>query len=222
MDFQALQVRLVEHIQARVRNGEITERRLARLTGVSQPHIHHVLKRTRGLSPAMADRILERLRIDVVDLLPAGEGGVPLDAAATSCHLVALLEGPIGPGYPYPARASSREKYPFPAAELELLESPVAARLAPDPDRADPFGSGALVLLDRSEGVRRNPDEEGYYALDLDHESDIQLVRRAGRRLYLAGNRSGEDPREWRSVSFADRSLLELIKGRVTLVVRRM
>jgi transcriptional regulator with XRE-family HTH domain len=221
MDFQVLQIRLIAHIQARVRNGEVTERSLARLTGISQPHMHHVLKGARRLSIAMADRILERLRIDLVDLL-AGEDSAPRPAPpeVTPYRLVALLEGPIGPGHPYPAQASGQEKYPFPAAELERLESPVAAHLAPNPNWAALFGDSAVVLLDRSETLRGNPDEESYYALDLGGESGIQLVRRAGQRLYMRN--SGEDPRGWRSVSWAGHSLLELIKGRVSLVVRRL
>jgi transcriptional regulator with XRE-family HTH domain len=221
MDFQVLQIRLIAHIQARVRNGEVTERSLARLTGISQPHMHHVLKGARRLSMAMADRILERLRIDLLDLL-AGEGSAPRPAPpeVTPYRLVALLEGPIGPGYPYPAQASGQERYPFAAAELERLESPVAARLAPNPERAALFGNSAVVLLDRSEALRGNPDDESYYALDLGRESDILLVRRAGQRLYLGD--SGEDLRGWRSVSLAGHSLLELIKGRVSLVVRRL
>ena len=35
-------------LRARVRNGELTERGLARLVGVSQPHIHNVLKGSKG------------------------------------------------------------------------------------------------------------------------------------------------------------------------------
>jgi hypothetical protein len=33
-------------LRERVMNGEISERRLAQLTGISQPHMHNVLKGT--------------------------------------------------------------------------------------------------------------------------------------------------------------------------------
>jgi hypothetical protein len=69
MDFQWLQSRMVSHIQERVRSGEITERGLARLTGVSQPHIHNVLKGKRFLSLPTADQILRQMRIDLLDLI---------------------------------------------------------------------------------------------------------------------------------------------------------
>jgi plasmid maintenance system antidote protein VapI len=69
MDFQELRERLVEHLRDRVRSGELTERGLARISGVSQPHIHNVLKGKRVLSVEMADAIMRQLRIDLLDLV---------------------------------------------------------------------------------------------------------------------------------------------------------
>ena len=69
MNFRDLQNRLAENLRERVRSGEITERGLARLTGVSQPHIHHVLKGKRLLSADMADQVMGHLRMDILDLV---------------------------------------------------------------------------------------------------------------------------------------------------------
>ena len=69
MDFQELQGRLVEYLRQRIRNGEITERGLARVTGVSQPHIHNVLREKRLLSIDTSDRMLGRLHLDLLDLI---------------------------------------------------------------------------------------------------------------------------------------------------------
>jgi predicted transcriptional regulator len=69
MDFEQLHGRLIEHLQQLVRSGEITERGLSRLTGVSQPHIHNVLKGKRLLSLSKADSILRQLKLDVLDLV---------------------------------------------------------------------------------------------------------------------------------------------------------
>lgn len=69
MDFHDLQMRVVALLLARVRSGDLTERGLARLAGVSQPHIHNVLKRKRLLSTEMSDRILRSLRMDLLDLI---------------------------------------------------------------------------------------------------------------------------------------------------------
>ena len=60
---------LVQRLRDMVRNGELTERALARTTGVSQPHIHNVLKGKRALSVEMADVILNALNLDVHVLL---------------------------------------------------------------------------------------------------------------------------------------------------------
>lgn len=69
MDFHELQARLIAHLRERVRSGELSERGLARITGVSQPHIHNVLKGKRLFSLATADEVLRHLRLDLLDLI---------------------------------------------------------------------------------------------------------------------------------------------------------
>jgi transcriptional regulator with XRE-family HTH domain len=71
MTFSHLQERLVEHLRHRIQSGETTERGLARIAGISQPHLHNVLKGKRVLSMAMADEILKNLQITVLDLIPS-------------------------------------------------------------------------------------------------------------------------------------------------------
>ena len=73
MNFCDLRQRLLEDLRRRVRSGELTERRLARQTGISQPHIHHVLKGKRVLSTQKADEILSHLRLDLLDLVDVEE-----------------------------------------------------------------------------------------------------------------------------------------------------
>jgi len=73
LNFKQFQQRLTSNLRDRVRSGEITERGLARLTRVSQPHMHHVLKGKRFLSPAMADKVLHHLRMDLLDLVEPAE-----------------------------------------------------------------------------------------------------------------------------------------------------
>jgi len=69
MDFETLQRRLLTRVRTSVTNGELTERGLARMIGISQPHMHHILKGVRALSLENADRILRRLDLTVLDLL---------------------------------------------------------------------------------------------------------------------------------------------------------
>ena len=69
MNFHELHQRFLDYLRSRVGSGELTERGLARITGVSQPHIHNVLKGKRVLSTAKADAILRQLHLDLLDLL---------------------------------------------------------------------------------------------------------------------------------------------------------
>jgi hypothetical protein len=69
MYFELLQLRLIAHVQDRVQRGELTERGLARRTGISQPQLHNVLKGARVLSPQIGDVLLRHLHITLLDLL---------------------------------------------------------------------------------------------------------------------------------------------------------
>jgi hypothetical protein len=69
MTFRELHLRLLEDLRRRVRSGAATERGLARETGLSQPHLHHVLKGKRVLSFQKADEVLRRLDLDVLHLI---------------------------------------------------------------------------------------------------------------------------------------------------------
>jgi transcriptional regulator with XRE-family HTH domain len=73
MTFNDLQQRLLAELRRRVQSGAATERGLARLSGVSQPHLHNVLKGKRILSIEKADAVLRRLQIDVLHLIEPEE-----------------------------------------------------------------------------------------------------------------------------------------------------
>jgi hypothetical protein len=74
MNFQDLHESLTDHIAGKVRHGELTERGLARRAGISQPHLHNVLKRKRFFSLRSADLVMHELSLGVVDLIRAREG----------------------------------------------------------------------------------------------------------------------------------------------------
>jgi transcriptional regulator with XRE-family HTH domain len=69
LNFQELQLRLKTLLHQRIRSGQLTERGVARRTGISQPHIHNVLKGKREFSFESADAVLRGLGLDVLDLL---------------------------------------------------------------------------------------------------------------------------------------------------------
>jgi hypothetical protein len=70
--FDDLLERLRERINSSVRNGEITERGLARSVGLSQPHMHHVLKGERQFRPEVADRVMRVMGLTIADLMQDG------------------------------------------------------------------------------------------------------------------------------------------------------
>ena len=193
MYFESLETRLLAHIRAKVVSGEVTERGLARLTGISQPHLHNVLKGVRSLSIEMADQIMRRLRITVVDLMEEKDlaGLAPPRASATSRYReVPLLEGEIGPGRPFPAQTSLYQRYPFAANDL--------------------------VLLDEAELHRLRPVPTGYYAIDGRGTSMIRhAIRESAVLLLFTDNEPGGDRA---FISLADRNILDVVKARVVWI----
>ena len=69
MTFHDLQDKLLDELRQRVRSGAATERSMARDTGISQPHLHNVLKGKRVLSVEKSDQVLRRLQIDLLELI---------------------------------------------------------------------------------------------------------------------------------------------------------
>ncbi|HEY3936645.1 MAG TPA: hypothetical protein VGL97_04415 [Bryobacteraceae bacterium] len=67
--FDVLQTRLRDFVNARIQNGEYTERGLARILDISQSQLHNVLKGARTLHLALADRLLIKFGITALDLL---------------------------------------------------------------------------------------------------------------------------------------------------------
>src|SRR6267154_3691961 len=70
---EELQNRLLETLRERLHNGEITERGIARASGISQPHVHNVLKGTRTISPKLMDLILKSLGRSLLDFCTISE-----------------------------------------------------------------------------------------------------------------------------------------------------
>jgi hypothetical protein len=66
-------MRLVARLRDKVRSGEATERGLARVIGISQPHLHNVLKGKKLFSLEMSDTVLVGLNLDLCDLLELAE-----------------------------------------------------------------------------------------------------------------------------------------------------
>jgi transcriptional regulator with XRE-family HTH domain len=69
MTFRRLHSLLIQHLNRCIQRGEYTERGIARRVGLSQPHIHNLLKGNRLLSWESADCLLRELDLSVLDLI---------------------------------------------------------------------------------------------------------------------------------------------------------
>lgn len=84
MQFRQALDTLIADLNQKICNGELTERGLARRVGLSQSHIHNVLKGARILTPDVADRILGELNWSLEDLLTADLQRKPPQSATES------------------------------------------------------------------------------------------------------------------------------------------
>jgi hypothetical protein len=225
MYFEELHDRLLLSLRMRLSNGELTERRLAKLTGISQPHMHNVLKEKRTLSPRAADQILHRLGLSVLDLLRRDESARRVCSACDWKDRyveVPVLEGWLGPGLPLPKEPSQVESHPFPRSYVVSMENPVVARLAPDGLMPGLCRANDLALLDRSRSKRLHLEEEAFYVISRYGEGVIRRLQVKGADLLLLtitspGERGGRE-----LIRLEGGHLLDFVQARVTWIGRSL
>jgi hypothetical protein len=172
--FELLHSRLVDHLRGRVKSGELTERGLARLAGISQPHLHNVLKGIRLLSAATADLVFTNLHLCIHDLLREEELAARGRHPVPRYREIPLAAGNLGPAYPFPDLQETDGRLTFPAAGFHQLNQPVAVRLAADPAAPDIFHAGDIVLLEVM-ALNQALEPGGYYAIE---SGGVGLLRR--------------------------------------------
>ena len=217
MYFGLLQNRLLERLRSRIRNGELTERQIARLTGLSQPHVHNVLKGAKILSPESADLVLLQLKISLFDLFDSEEIDeiIPTHRWTDSVVEVSVLEGLIGPGHGFPAGVRPSEKYSFFERTLSGAIDPILAWLEEDPVMGNLVTRSELALLDRSDVRRTLIEPEALYAVAIDGYSAIRRLRRGTACLYLISEDAREDPWRWQRLALNGRPITDLVRAKV-------
>ncbi|MGH9663617.1 MAG: hypothetical protein ACRD9L_04240 [Bryobacteraceae bacterium] len=218
MDFELLRRRLVERLRAQVRNGETTERALARLTGISQPHMHNIIKGIRTLTPEMGDQVLKCLRWSLLDLLDPEEllgHATRILGDLAPARETAVLAGRLGPGHAWLGAESPFERFAVGCNHLAAAVNPVVARLGEDPRLAPVLKGGDLVLLDRSEECREHPEPDELYAVEHDGEALVRELRRGAEKLYLVTPDCRNRPEAWESVRVREAELLQRVIARV-------
>jgi hypothetical protein len=222
MNFREAQTRLLAVLQDRIRNGDLTERGIARLTGISQPHIHNVLKRVRTLSPGVFDVILETFNLTLLDLCSEEELRAQLNWRSGLHPMVemAVLESAIGPKMPWPAGFSGRQRYPVPAAVKNPPDDLVLARLTPDEWMSSLLSNYDLAILDISERARTKLSPSDVYAVERQGEVILRYVRYGGRCLYLSDGQNLNFPARWEALQLPEQGVAGLVRARVIWVGR--
>jgi hypothetical protein len=214
--FQELQGRLIDVARRRVRAGQLTERRLARMCGVSQSHMHNVLKNIRALSTGSADRLMRALDIRVSDLL--WRVSTEPDAGVRA---IPLIRNRIGPGTDA-VLTEIRGHFPLPQSLLKGLVDPLAARLGPDLVLPRTLSPHDLVLLDQNPQLRSAPGGGSVWVVAEGAGLRARYLRMVGTRLYVANEVTLNDPQKWNSIPLQGRNILDIVRARIVWMGREM
>lgn len=198
--FRQLQECLRAELRVRLGRGEMTERQLARQTGISQPHLHHLVKGVRELTPAMADRILSALELRLFEIAdpetkPRGE---PIE--------IAVLSRRAGPGTAWPVEESRFERLTVSRALVTGMLQPFGVRLEGDSLMEGVFRAGEMVIGDRLECADQPLDPEELHLVKVDNGLAARWVRTGRSRLYLLSRFTLDRPREWFGAPLAELS----------------
>jgi transcriptional regulator with XRE-family HTH domain len=221
--FEDAQVRLIAYVRDRIHNGELTERGFARRIGLSQPHVHNVLKGARSLSPEIFDAMLKYFQMSLLDLTPSDELEANLmRRKATEREAEApFLESPIGPRMPWPKEVDWRRRFPLPFPGTMVPAYLVMARLAADPSMFRAPAEADVALLDTSVRLRSDIASQGLYVVGRQSDAVLRYIRHGSRGYYLVTDANMDRPREWESLPIPASGLAESVKARVRWLGRQ-
>jgi hypothetical protein len=221
LTFQDAQLKLLAYVRSQIRNGELTERGFARLIGISQPHVHNVLKGVRNLSPKIFDLALKYLHLSLLDLVPSGE----LEAHLRSRRIprrsaeASFLDSPIGPGMPWPAGLAPHKNFPLPFPSVHAPANLVMASLIADPSMQPTLGSSDVVLLDTSPSRPSTLAPQGLFVVERGNEAGneavLRYIRPGAHGYYLATDATLDTPIDWEPLPVSASELATAVKARV-------
>ncbi len=216
MYFQDLQQKLIDLARERVRAGQVSERRLARLCDISQPHMHNALKNARTFSSQSYDRLMRVLDIRIADLLwrVSGEAGAEV-------HAIPIIRNRIGPGTET-IFSAFRGNIPMPGWLLNGLVDPVAAHLAPDLMLPAALAANDLVLLDQNPAVRAAPGNRSLWIVAVGPGLRARYLRMSGAYLYIGTEVAKSDPERWLRIPLEGRNILDVVRARIVWIGREM
>ncbi|HLG99521.1 MAG TPA: hypothetical protein VKX49_24650 [Bryobacteraceae bacterium] len=217
MTYQDAQARLLAYVQDRIHNGEVTERRLARQIGISQPHVHNVLKGVRSLSPEIFDSLLAQFQLSLLDLAPIEDlqDSLRRRHALEQAADVAFLAGLVGPGNGWITVIDRKHHFPLPFPSTTSPPGLVMAHLTNDPAMAATLAGADIALLDTSEPQRADLVPDGVYVVSRGHEAVLRYIRPGWRKYYLPTDANLDQPVAWYNIRVSKQELFEMIKARV-------
>ena len=223
MYFADLRTALLDNLRSRVRNGDITERRLAKRLGVSQPHMHNVLKGARVLTPDLADDILQELGLTMLDLVGRDRISEYLagDPGETESIYIPVLEGTLGPGRPWPTTPTSA-RVALPAARVVGMSAPVVVELAADARMEAMFAAGDYALLDQSRRARCSTDPAGLYVVKNANGGFLRRLRTYAGHIYIAAEDTLNRPVTWERLAVETYYIQHIVRARATLIGRQL
>ncbi len=216
MNFDGLQRRLVERLRDLIQSGTLTERGLARKTGISQPHIHNVLKGVRYFSIETSDQIMRELRISIDDLCASN---APQPSAAI--QLIPMLYPEISTrcrAFP----KAGETLYPLPFVWPSGTEHLYACRLGDDPAIGASFRRGDIVILDCSPLVRANPWAGGPFVIERNDCVMVRYLRAEQGVLFIYTQEHPEPEVSCDSVNLDGRNVTEIVRAKVVWVGRNL
>lgn len=216
LTFAVAQTRLLGEIRQRIRNGEYTERGLARLAGISQPHLHNLLKGVRELTTASADSLLMALDLGMQDLATAEELGEALETKTMSAHtprMAPVLSGRIGPGWPVPDPRQQSGWRALPPQIGHRGRRPVIAALAPDPALRAIFAGATEAVIDVDEMVRVRPTTSDWYLVRHRGAGLLRRLRVYPDRIEILGQLELTDSFDGDIIPLGDVSVLHIVRG---------
>jgi len=216
--FRDLRRRLLSRIRVQVRNGEVTERRLARRAGLSQPHVHHLLKGIRSLTANSADALLEGCGISVLDLLTENERAdiYQLEAASRQPRTgVKLLAEPVGEGSSWSGEPEYAATIQVACRALWGAGEPLAVLARADPEMEAPQ---RVLLIDRALGPRLFPESRTLYVVTHGRDTLVRWVRLGLRHVYFLSAIDRNRPDRWMRQPLP-RDLSSIIHARVHAII---
>jgi len=221
MRFEDFRTMLVSSLRARVRNGEFTERGLARMVGVSQPHLHNILKGVRILSTDVGDQILQKLNLSLFDLLDPDHAAKALNfnsSLGTQYSWVRVLDGKLGPCHPWPTETNSSERFPISYSRLGGMVNPVVVRTACDEAMEPLFAADDIALLDQAASARTEIHKDSLYLLKRGNHGLIRRLRLVANSLYVVPEKQLFKPADWERISIVNLDITHIVRARVTFL----